>query len=198
MAKAILDNNMIATVAGDITVFNFSGDTREYLSTSTEYIPIGVGLPANSCTDTPPVRSKGKVVCRAVDGLSWESLDDHRGEIIYSTATGQPFEVSAPGEIPAGTTRLAPITPYDVWSGTEWVTDRNAQHAAEISSAESKRTSLLSAAQGAISIWQTELTLGIITDDDKTSLINWLAYIKALKVVDCSSAPNISWPAQPA
>ncbi|WP_313626152.1 tail fiber assembly protein [Kosakonia sp.] len=197
MAKAILDNNMIATVAGDITIFNFKGDTREFLSSSIEYIPIGVGLPANSCTDAPPVRRKGKVVCRAVDGLSWESLADHRGEIIYSTTTGQPVEVSAPGEFPAGTTMLAPITPYDVWSGTEWVTDRNAQHAAEISAAESKRASLLSAAQSAISIWQTELTLGIITDDDKASLITWLAYVKALKVVDCSSAPDISWPEQP-
>ena len=45
MAKAKLDNDLIATVAGDITVFNYDGETREYLSASVEYLPVGVGIP---------------------------------------------------------------------------------------------------------------------------------------------------------
>lgn len=34
MAKAVLDKNNIATVAGDINVFNFDSCTREYLFVS--------------------------------------------------------------------------------------------------------------------------------------------------------------------
>ncbi|HAV8470759.1 TPA: tail fiber assembly protein, partial [Escherichia coli] len=45
--------------------------------------------------------------------------------------------------------------------------------------------------------WQTELQLGIISDDDKASLINWLSYIKDIQAVDTSSAPDINWPESP-
>ena len=53
MATAKLNQHMIATVAGDITVFNYDGETREYLSSSVEYLPVGVGIPANSSIDAP-------------------------------------------------------------------------------------------------------------------------------------------------
>lgn len=53
MAKAKLNSAFIATVAGEITVYNYRGDTREYISSSLEYLPVGVGIPANSCTDAP-------------------------------------------------------------------------------------------------------------------------------------------------
>lgn len=63
--------------------------------------------------------------------------------------------------------------------------------------AEIKKQSLITSAHSAISIWQTELQLGIISDGDKASLINWLAYIKELQAIDTSSAPDISWPSPP-
>ncbi|MCV5289035.1 tail fiber assembly protein, partial [Escherichia coli] len=37
-----------------------------------------------------------------------------------------------------------------------------------------------------------------ISDEDKTSLIAWIWYIKALQEVDTSKAPDITWPAKPA
>ncbi|MBS8952580.1 tail fiber assembly protein, partial [Escherichia coli] len=49
MAQAKLNSELIATVAGDVTVFNYDSKTREYLSTSTEYLAVGVGIPACSC-----------------------------------------------------------------------------------------------------------------------------------------------------
>lgn len=52
-------------------------------------------------------------------------------------------------------------------------------------------------AMSKISVWQTELQLGIISDNDKASLINWLLYIKELQAVDTSSAPDIEWPLPP-
>ncbi|EKP2076414.1 tail fiber assembly protein, partial [Salmonella enterica] len=38
MAQAKLNNELIATEAGDITVFNYDDETREYLSSSVEYL----------------------------------------------------------------------------------------------------------------------------------------------------------------
>ncbi len=53
MDNAVLNSEFIATKAGNITVYNYDGETREYISTSTEYLAVGVGIPAYSCLDAP-------------------------------------------------------------------------------------------------------------------------------------------------
>ncbi|MED8176457.1 tail fiber assembly protein, partial [Escherichia coli] len=53
MDKAILNSELIATKSGDITVYNYDSETQEYISASTEYLAIGVGIPAYSCLDAP-------------------------------------------------------------------------------------------------------------------------------------------------
>ncbi|MCJ1169836.1 tail fiber assembly protein, partial [Escherichia coli] len=53
MDSAVLNSEFIATKAGDITVYNYDGETREYISISTEYLAVGVGIPACSCLDAP-------------------------------------------------------------------------------------------------------------------------------------------------
>ena len=58
MAQAKLNSEFIATEAGDITVFNYDGETYEYFSSSVEYLAVGVGIPANSCTDAPGNKKK--------------------------------------------------------------------------------------------------------------------------------------------
>lgn len=197
MAKAKLNSELIATVAGDITVFNYDGETREYLSTSVEYLAVGVGLPANSCTDEPGKSKEDFTICRTADFTAWEYVADHRGETVYSTETGESVIVSLPGDYPEGTTTLAPSTPYDTWDGSEWVTDNEAQHKADVEAAEQQKAALLAEAQTTISLWQTELQLGIISDEDKASLIAWMNYIKAVQAVDTSKAPEITWPVKP-
>ncbi|MCG0458657.1 tail fiber assembly protein [Enterobacter cloacae complex sp. ECC445] len=197
MAKAKLNSELIATVAGDITVFNYDGETREYLSTSVEYLAVGVGLPANSCTDEPGKSKEDFTICRTADFTAWEYVADHRGETVYSTETGESVIVSLPGDYPEGTTTLAPSTPYDTWDGSEWVTDNEAQHKADVEAAEQQKAALLAEAQTKISLWQTELQLGIISDEDKASLIAWMNYIKAVQAVDTSKAPEITWPVKP-
>lgn len=192
MTQAKLNSELIATVAGDITVFNYDGETREYLSTSVEYLAVGVGLPANSCTDAPGEAKTGSAICRTADFTTWEYVADHRGETVYSTETGESVIVSLPGDYPEGTTTLAPATPYDKWNGSEWVTDTEAQHAADVETAEQQKAALLLEAQATISLWQTELQLGIISDEDKASLIAWMNYIKAVQAVDTSKAPDIT------
>lgn len=197
MAKAKLSSEHIATVAGDITVFNYDGETREYLSSSVEYLAVGVGVPANACTEAPGEAKAGSAICRTADLTAWEYVADHRGETVYSTVTGEAVIISAPGDYPEDTTTLAPSTPYDTWNGSEWVTDNEAQHAADVEAAEQQKAALLAEAQTTISLWQTELQLGIISDEDKASLIAWMKYIKAVQAVDTSKAPDITWPDKP-
>ncbi|HBE2837617.1 TPA: tail fiber assembly protein [Escherichia coli] len=197
MTEAKLNSELTATIAGDITVFNYDGETREYLSSSVEYLPVGVGIPANSCTDAPGERKEDFAICRTADFTAWEYIADHRGETVYSTETGEEVSITAPGDYPENTTTLAPATPYDTWNGSEWVTDTEAQHAADVEAADQQKTALLSEAQATISLWQTELQLGIISDEDKASLIAWMNYIKAVQAVDTSKAPDITWPDKP-
>ncbi|EGO9661778.1 TPA: tail fiber assembly protein, partial [Escherichia coli] len=113
MDNAVLNSELIATKAGNITVYNYDGETREYISTSNEYLAIGVGIPAYSCLDAPGTHKAGYAICRSMDLNSWEYVPDHRGEIIYSTETGESKEITAPGDYPENTTTIAPLTPYD-------------------------------------------------------------------------------------
>ena len=123
-----LDENGFATEAGFITVYNYNGETMEFTSASLEYLPVGVGVPGNSCVDAPISKKDGFAVCRTADLTGWEYVADHRGETVYSTATGKPVTISQLGEYPEGTTTIAPLTPYDKWDGEKWVTDTEAQH----------------------------------------------------------------------
>ncbi len=198
MAKAALNKSGITTKAGEMTVYNYDSETREFLASSVEFLAVGVGIPANSCTDAPPDNKAGFAICRTASCDGWEYVTDHRNETVYDTETGQPVEIIALGEYPASVTTVAPLTPYDRWIGSEWVTDTDAQKAGQVAAAEQKKASLLAEAQSTISLWQTELQLGSISDDDKTSLISWMAYIKELQAVDADTAPgDIDWPVSP-
>nr|WBW56417.1 Prophage tail fiber assembly protein-like protein TfaE [Escherichia coli] len=53
MDNAILNSELIAIQAGNIIVYNYDGGNREYISASTEYLAVGVGIPAHSCLDAP-------------------------------------------------------------------------------------------------------------------------------------------------
>lgn len=197
MAKAILNKSGIATKAGDMTVYNYDGETREYLSTSVEYLAVGVGVPANSCTDEPVDEKAGFAICRKVSFDEWDYVIDHRGDTVYDTETGQPVEITGLGDYPDNVTTIEPLTPYDRWNGSEWITDEAAKKNGQVLEAEQQKSVLLAEAQSTISLWQTELQLGIISDDDKASLIAWMKYIQALNAVDTSTAPDIEWPVKP-
>lgn len=197
MAKAELNQNMIATVAGDITVFNYDGDTREYLFTSVEYLAVGVGIPANSCIDAPGESKIGFSICRTADLSSWEYITDHRGQIVYSTETMQQVEVTTLGSYPEGTTPNVPLSPYDKWDGAKWVTDSAAKHDGDIADAELYRQVLLAQVDEVTSDWRVELMLGDISEENKKKLSTWMAYKTAVKTVDVSTAPDVSWPAVP-
>lgn len=198
MAKAELNQDMIATMAGEITVFNYDGETREYLSSCVEYLAVGVGIPANSCVDVPGEGKTGFAICRTEDLSSWEYITDHRGETVYSTETMQQVEVTALGEYPEGATPNAPASLYDKWDGEKWVTDSAAKHQGDIADAEQHRQALLVNADDLTSDWRVELMLGDISEENKKKLSSWISYKAAVKAVDVSTAPDVSWPVKPA
>ena len=193
-----LDENGFATEDGVITVYNYNGETREFISSSVEYIPIGVGIPAHSCVDAPGSKKDGFAIRRNADLTGWEYIADHRGEIIYSTETGESKEITAPGDYPENTTTIAPLTPYDKWDGEKWVTDTEAQHSAAVDAAEAQRQSLIDAAMASISLIQLKLQAGRkLTQAETTRLNAVLDYIDAVTATDTSTAPDVIWPELP-
>ena len=193
-----LDENGFATESGFITVYNYNGETMEFTSASLEYLPVGVGVPGNSCVDAPISKKDGFAVCRTADLTGWEYVADHRGETVYSTATGKPVTISQLGEYPEGTTTIAPLTPYDKWDGEKWVTDTEAQYSAAVDAAEAQRQSLIDAAMASISLIQLKLRAGRkLTQAETTRLNAVLDYIDAVTATDTSTAPDVIWPELP-
>ncbi|HBD3433230.1 TPA: tail fiber assembly protein [Escherichia coli] len=198
MDNAILNSELIAIQAGNIIVYNYDGGNREYISASTEYLAVGVGIPANSCLDAPGSHKAGYAILRSEDLSSWEYVPDHRGEIIYSTETGESKEITAPGDYPENTTTIAPLTPYDEWDGEKWVTDTVAQHSAAVGAAEAQRQSLIDTAMAFISLIQLKLQAGRNLTQAETARLNAaLDYIDAVTATDTSTAPDVIWPELP-
>ncbi|WP_276642154.1 tail fiber assembly protein [Siccibacter turicensis] len=197
MIEAKLDVNLITDRAGYLTVHNYDETTREYLSSCVEYLAVGVGLPASSCIDSPAEKLDGMVLCRKSDDSAWEYLPDYRGQTVYSTETGQSVEITMPGACPEGFTLSKPSTPFDAWNGTAWITDVVALQSSQIADAKRLKSELMTNAKSIISEWQSELQLGVIDEKDRASLTSWLAYIKEVKSVDTSAAPEIVWPMPP-
>ncbi|WP_446498801.1 tail fiber assembly protein [Escherichia coli] len=160
MDNAILNSELIAIQAGNIIVYNYDGGNREYISASTEYLAVGVGIPAHSCLDAISSHKAGYAILRSEDLSSWEYVPDHRGETVYSIDTGNPEEITVLGDYPENTTTIAPLTPYDKWDGEKWVVDTEAQHSAAVEAAETKRQSLIDTAMDSISLIQLKLRAG--------------------------------------
>lgn len=93
---------------------------------------------------------------------------------------------------PVGKIMLAGTDGLPMWGDVPPLSPAELSH-----QAEQKKRRLIDDAQEVISIWQTKLLLGRISDTEKVCLNSWLDYIDALQAVDITAAPNISWPARP-
>lgn len=189
------DQDGIAETSGKITIYNFKSSSGLYFGSAEEYITQGVGLPAHLTLIAPPSIGSGKLYL--FSNGSCHLVEDHRGEIVFDIKTGEPVFIHIHGDYPENTTIMKPITKFDVWNGTKWVTDVDAQQVAQLEAGEQKRTALLDNAKAKISLWQTELQLGLITDKDKASLINWLTYIRELKTVKIEQTSDVTWTLTP-
>lgn len=195
--KAAFDSNFIATQAGSAQVFHFDMTTREFIGTEEIYIHVGVGLPAFSCLEEPPVQNEYQVAVRSEDNSSWSVTEDYRGITVYDIQTLVSHVITEPGPIPDTVTTSAPSTPYDKWDGSAWGTDADAQHAADVAVADMQKKELIAQASADISILQDAVVLNMATDEEKARLTSLQTYRVLLNRVDTSLAPDIIWPAMP-
>ena len=192
--KALFDSNLIATQAGTTRVFHFDMTSREFIGTEEVYIHVGVGLPAFSCLDEPPVQSEYQVAVRSEDNLSWSVTDDYRGITVYDIQTLASHVITEPGPIPDTVTTSAPSTPYDKWDGSAWVTDANALHAADVAAADVRKKQMITQVSAELSILLDAVNLNMATDEEISRLTALQVYRVQLNRVDTSLTPDIIWP----
>lgn len=70
-------------------------------------------------------------------------------------------------------------------------------HDIAVQEAENRKALLLAEAAAITKEMQTDLLLGIISDEEKAQLIVWRTYIRKLGAVDTSGAPGTIWPEPP-
>ncbi|EBH8587268.1 DUF4376 domain-containing protein [Salmonella enterica] len=107
-----------------VRVYNLRADTHEFIGTSDAWIAPHTGLPAN-CTDiAPPDIPASHIAVFDPETETWSLNEDHRGETVYDTQTGNPVYISEPGPLPENTTTQAPTSPVDKFENGQWTPDR--------------------------------------------------------------------------
>lgn len=181
-------------------IYNYHPLTKEFLSEGiADADPLVEGnwlIPAHATTVPALDIQSGHIP--VFDGSEWQQTEDHRGVNIYDTATAQKSEIKELGKLPDGVTTIAPDVDFPKWNGKKWVTDNAAKKAADIAAAEAQKQYLIAEANQKTQLWQTQLMLGIITEEDKASLKEWMLYVQEVQVVDPSLGAAVVWPTPPA
>ncbi|UOK17897.1 tail fiber assembly protein [Escherichia phage BUCT618] len=188
----LFDKNGNATETQTVTVSGFDPITGEHTATYDVRILVGTGIPGFSTMIPAPVANDGYAVCW--DGSAWRQIEDLRGTTVYKKSDRSTETVRTLGPLDDAYTLLAPATPYDKWNGSEWVTDADAQHAADVASAEQKKARLLATAAEEITWRKYAVDKGIATAEEVTELDEWEMYRVLLMRVDTS---NPQWPEIP-
>lgn len=177
-----------------IKIFNLRSDTNEFIGAGDAYIPPHTGLPAN-CTDIAhPDIPASHIAIFDAETQTWSLHEDHRGETVYDTTTGNQVYISAPGPLPENVTSVSPGGEYQKWDGKAWVKDEAAEKAAQLRQAEETKSRLLQMATEKIAPLQDAVDLGEATDDEKARLLAWKKYRVQVNRVD---TVNPVWPDVP-
>ncbi|EAN9691794.1 tail fiber assembly protein [Salmonella enterica] len=182
--------------AQTIKIFNLRSDTNEFIGAGDAYIPPHTGLPAN-CTDiAPPDIPASNIAIFDAETQTWSLHEDHRGETVYDTTTGNQVYISEPGPLPENVTSVSPGGEYQKWDGKAkvWVKDEAAEIAAQLREAEETKSRLLQMASEKIAPLQDAVDLGIATDDEKAQLDEWKKY---RVLVNRVYTTNPDWPDVP-
>ncbi|EAP3673625.1 tail fiber assembly protein [Salmonella enterica] len=179
-----------------IKIFNLRSDTNEFIGAGDAYIPPHTGLPAN-CTDiAPPDIPSSYIAVFDAETETWSLHEDHRGETVYDTTTGNQMYISDPGPLPENVTSVSPGGEYQKWDSKTkvWVNDEAAEAAARLREAEGTKNRLLQIASEKIAPLQDAVDLDEATDKEKASLLAWRKYRVQVNRVDTL---NPDWPEQP-
>ena len=192
--SAVLDNNGLTISAGWTVVYNVDAK-GEFLQATYQYLPIGVGLPANAYLDAPKSVKDNQAIIH--NGQQWTYPKDLRGTIIYSTETGVETTMQEVGEIPEGYTTSKPTSEFDSWDGKKWQLDVSKQHQYEVNQASAKKNQFIADATAQISYLQDAVESEIASEQETQLLAKWKKYRILLNRIDIEQAPNIDWPSQP-
>ena len=77
--------------------------------------------PANATDVVPPTLAEGQAA--VFDGQTWRVVEDHRGAVVYDTATRQAATVRSLGPLPEGYTATPPPSARHTWDGASWQPD---------------------------------------------------------------------------
>lgn len=191
----LFDVNGNATETHVVKVSGYDPETRELVATYDVRILAGTGIPGFSTLTLAPVAEDGHAVCWS--GTDWKQVTDLREKTAYRKDSGSPFVIKTLGELDDAYTLLKPSTPYDKWDGSQWVTDADAKHAADVAAAVQKKSALRSAADDEIAWLQDAVDAGIATDEETALLAAWKAYRVQLMRIKTDIAPDIDWPTPP-
>ncbi|ECF5133443.1 tail fiber assembly protein [Salmonella enterica] len=186
----------MSSKAQTIKVYNLRSDTNEFIGAGDAYIPPHTGLPAN-CTDiAPPDIPASHIAVFDAETETWRLHEDHRGETVYDTTTGNQMYISDPGPLPENVTSVSPDGEYQKWDGKAkvWVKDEAAEKAAQLRQAEETKNRLLQIASEKIAPLQDAVDLDEATDKEKASLLAWRKYRVQVNRVDTLKPV---WPKQP-
>ena len=192
--SAVLDNSGLTISEGWVVVYNVDAK-GEFLQATYQYLPIGVGLPANAYLEAPQSVKDNQAIIH--DGQQWTYPKDLRGTKIYSIETGGETILQEVGEIPDGFTELKPTSEFDSWDGKKWQFDKNKQHQYEVNQASIKKNQLLSEAASQLSYLQDAVDSQIASEQETQLLVEWKKYRVLVNRIDIELAPNIEWPNQP-
>ncbi len=177
----------MSSKARTITIYNLRSDTNEFIGAGDAYIPPHTGLPAN-CTDiAPPDIPASHIAVFDAETEMWSLHEDHRGETVYDTTTGNQVYISSPGPLPENVTSVSPDGEYQKWNGKAWVKDEVAETAARLREAEGTKSRLLQTAAEKIAPLQDAVDLEIATDDEKVQLDEWKKYRVLVNRVDTTN-----------
>ncbi|EBC0633059.1 tail fiber assembly protein [Salmonella enterica] len=180
--------------AQTIKIYNLRSDTNEFIGAGDAYIPPHTGLPAH-CTDIePPEIPAGSVAVFDSEKNTWNVVEDHRGQTVYRTDTGEAIWISELGPLPGNVTTISPDGQYEKWDGTKWVKDEEAEKAARLREAEETKKRLLQLATDKIAPLQDAVDLEEATDEEKAWLNAWKKYRVLVNRVDTSKP---EWPEAP-
>lgn len=188
----LFDKNGNATETHIATVSGFDPITGEHIATYEVRIFAGTGIPGFSTLSLAPAKESGYAYCW--NGSSWQKVIDLRNSIAYEKSTGTQVTVKTLCPLDDSLTVIPPSTDYDTWNGSAWETDKDAQNAANVATAQLTRSALLTTANTEISWRQDAVDAEIATDEDVSDLAAWKKYRVLLMRVDTT---NPMWPEMP-
>ena len=192
--SAVLDKNGLTISAGWAIIYNVDAK-GEFSQATYQYLPVGVGLPANAYLEAPKNVQDNQAIIH--NGQQWTYPKDLRGTKVYSTRTGAEKIMQEVGEIPEGYTTLKPGSEFDKWDGKKWQLDINKQHQSQVNQATTQKNQLIAEATSQINYLQDAVDSQIASEQEIQLLAEWKKFRVLVNRIEEQQAPNIDWPKQP-